>query len=187
MRLAVLYRPPPTREIGLEQEWPKFLAKYATIDKHNIIVGDLNIHIDIPTDRDSTRFSSTLESSGMRQLVNEPTHVGGHTLEVVITKDTDTIVNGVAMTDPGLSDNTGKVSRNHFAVLFTAKAKQPAQMRKTITFRKLRAINIDLFNGDIKSSDTIAINKQSSDIETLVKAYTDELSSLIDKHALSGD
>jgi len=55
-------------------------------------VGDLNIHIDIPTDRDYIKCSSILESSGMRQLVNEPKHVGGHTLDVVITRDTDTIV-----------------------------------------------------------------------------------------------
>ena len=135
MRLAVLYRPPPTRENGLYTSVflePMFLAKYATIDKNIIIVDDLNIHIDIPTDRDSTKFSSTLESSGMRQLVNEPTHVCGHTLGVVITKDTDTIVTDVAVTDQALSDNTGKVSRDHFAVLFTAKAVKPAPLRKSV-------------------------------------------------------
>ena len=39
LRIAVVYRPPPTQENGLktnvflEQEWPHFLAKYATIDK----------------------------------------------------------------------------------------------------------------------------------------------------------
>ena len=146
-------------------------------------MGDLNIHFDIPTDRDSTKFSSTLESSGMRQLVNEPTHVCGHTLGVVITKDTDTIVTDVAVTDQALSDNTGKVSRDHFAVLFTAKAVKPAPLRKTIPFRKLRAINIGLFKDNIKSSDTLAISQHSSDVEPLVKAYSDELSSLIDIHA----
>ena len=89
-----------------------------------------NIHLDITTDRHSTKSSSTLESSGMRQFINEQTHVSGHALDVVITRDTYTIVTDVAVTDPGLSDNTGKVSREHFAVLFTAK---PAPMRKTIT------------------------------------------------------
>jgi len=142
-----------------------------------------NIHIDIPTDRDSTKFSSTLESFGMLQLVSEPTYVGGHTKDAVLTRDTDNIVTDVAVTDPGLSDNTGKVSRDHIAVLFTAKVAKPAPMRKTITFRKLMAINIDLFKDDIKSSGTLAFSQQSSDVETLVKAYTDELSSLIDKDA----
>ena len=74
----------------------------------------MNIHNDIPTDRDSTKSSSTLASSGMRQLVNEPTHVGGP-LDGVLTRDTGTIVTDVAVTDPGLSDYTGKVSRDHVA------------------------------------------------------------------------
>ena len=126
------------------------------LTKNIIIVGDMNIHNDITTDRDSTKSSSTLESSGMRQLVNEPTHVGGP-LDVVLTRDTDTIVTDVAVTDPGLSDNTGKVSRDHVALLFTAKAAKPAPIKKTITFRKLRAINIDLFKDDINSSDTLHI------------------------------
>jgi len=57
LHLAVLYRPPPTHENGLktsvflEQEWSMFLTKYAPIDKNIFIVCDLNIHIDIPTDR----------------------------------------------------------------------------------------------------------------------------------------
>ena len=46
LRLAVLYRPPPTNEIGLktsvflEQEWSMFFTKYTTIDTTSIIVGD---------------------------------------------------------------------------------------------------------------------------------------------------
>jgi len=59
-------------------------------------------------------------------------HVGEHTLAVVITRDTDTIVTEVAVIDPGLSVNTGKVSRGHFAVLFTAKAVKPAPLRKSV-------------------------------------------------------
>ena len=53
LRIAVVYRPPPTQENGLktnvflEQEWPQFLAKYARIDKNIIITGDLNFHLDI--------------------------------------------------------------------------------------------------------------------------------------------
>ena len=68
----------------------------------------------------------------MLQLVSEPTYIGGHTLAVVITRDTDNIKTDVEVTDPGLSDNTGKVSRDHFAVLFTAKAVKPAPLRKRV-------------------------------------------------------
>ena len=76
-----------------------------------------------------------------------------------------------------------KVPRDHVAILFTAKAEQPAPMMKSITLRKLGAINVDLFTDDNKSYDTLAISQHSSYVETLVKAHTNELSSLIDKPA----
>ena len=47
--------------------------------------------------------------------------MGGHTLDVVITRDTDNILSNVAVIYPGLSDNIGKVARDHFAVTLTVK------------------------------------------------------------------
>ena len=44
-----------------------------------------------------------------------PTHVLGHTFDVVITRDTDKIVSNIVK-DPGLSDATRKVSKDHFSV-----------------------------------------------------------------------
>ena len=76
-----------------------------------------------------------------------------------------------------------KVPRDHVAILFTAKAEQPAPMMKSITLRKLKAINVDLFKDDNKYYATLAISQHSSYVETLVKAHTNELSSLIDKPA----
>ena len=70
----------------------------------------------------------------MQQRVTEPTHVGGHTLDVVITKDTDDVVYNVHVTDPGLSDNTGKVTQDHFAVNFNIKVVIPAPVKKQVSF-----------------------------------------------------
>ena len=98
LRLVVVYRPPPSRANGLkpgeflENEWPTFLSKFTTLDKQVIIVGDLNFHFDTPSERHTSNVLSTLESFGMRQHVNKATHVGGHTLDVVITRHLDDIV-----------------------------------------------------------------------------------------------
>ena len=189
LRLAVIYRPPPSRENGLqtsvflEQEWPSFLSKYATHDKDIIIVGDLNFHLDIPTDRDASKFTSLLESCGMSQHVHEPTHVGGHTLDVVITRDTDNIVSDIQVTDPGLSDSTGKISRDHFSVTFKARASKPPPTRQTVTYRKLRAIDVDTFKNDILNSEVINKSIHLTNVDELVDAYTTGLTLLIDKHA----
>ena len=138
MRLAVVYRPPPTCKNGLktstflESEWPSFLAKLVTSESNIIVVGDLNIHLDNLLNLDTVKFTSILESCGMRQHVTGATHVAGHTLDVVITRDTDTSVSHVEISDPGLPDNSGKTSRDHFAVVFKACAAKPAPIRKTV-------------------------------------------------------
>ncbi|KAH3772217.1 hypothetical protein DPMN_173555 [Dreissena polymorpha] len=81
----------------------------------------------------------------MMQHVKEPTHVRGHTLDAVITRDTVDTVSNVVVTDPGLSVGSGNFSKDHYAVIFNARASQRAQVRKTVTFRKLRKINIEIF------------------------------------------
>ena len=189
LRLGVVYRPPPTRQNGLktstflEDEWPAFLTKYAATENNIIIVGDVNFHLDNPSNQDSAKFASVLESCGMRQHVTETTPVAGHTLDVLITRDTDTTVSKVEITDPGLPDNTGKTSRDHFAVVFTARAAKPPPVRKSVTYRKLKSINVHDFKKDIVQSDIMSSVTPTSDINELVDAYNKGLASLLDKHA----
>ena len=49
-------------------------------------------------------FKSILQSCGMKQHVNETTHVFGHTRDIVINQDVDIIVSMVGVSDLGLSD-----------------------------------------------------------------------------------
>lgn len=189
MRLAIVYRPPPSKGNGSKtcvflEEWAKFLAKFAVTDKNIIITGDLNFHLDIPTQSDTIKFTSILQSCGMVQHVREPTHVLGHTLDVVITRDTDTSVSNINVVDPGLSDNkSGKVTKDHYAVIFNTVAEKPPPIRKTVTYRKLNSIDIDSFKSDIESSEILRDNLESTDPEQLVGVYTNVLSTLLEKHA----
>ena len=109
-------------------------------------------YLDDKNNKDATRFISALDSCGMQQHVCGPTHVGGHTLDVVITRYNEGIVSNVDVIDPGLSDSSGKVARDHLAVTFKVKATRPAPQTKTVSFRKLRAIEVDSFKSDIKNS-----------------------------------
>jgi hypothetical protein len=60
---------------------------FATTDKPIVIVGDLNFHLDIPTDRDTSKFNRCLETFGMEQHVRAPTHVAEHTSCFSRTRD----------------------------------------------------------------------------------------------------
>ena len=70
----------------------------------------MNFHFDIVDDHDAQHFIGILDLYGLQQHVCEPTHVHGHTLDVVITRNTSTIVSDVEVTDPGLIDHLGKIS-----------------------------------------------------------------------------
>jgi len=67
VRLAVIYRPPPSTNNGLktitflENEWPTFLANYATIPNDIVIVEDMNLHLYIVDGRDAQHFIDILD------------------------------------------------------------------------------------------------------------------------------
>ena len=51
-----------------------------------LVLGDFNIHVDVPNDIDAVKFLDLLESLGREQHVTEATHIFGHTLDLVITR-----------------------------------------------------------------------------------------------------
>ena len=127
--------------------------------------------MDKPTDRDTVKFTSCLETFGLKQLVRGPTHVIGHTLDIQITRDNDSNVSNIEVCDPGLSDSDGKITRDHLAVIFDTRAEKPAPVRKTVTFRKLRSINIESFKNDLKSLDVISMDTTISDVDEYVDTF----------------
>ena len=50
-----------------------------------LIYGDFNIHIGVPSDADTIRLKDLLFSMGLVQHVKRPTHIHGHTLDLIIT------------------------------------------------------------------------------------------------------
>ena len=48
--------------------------------------------MDVPNDTDALKFLDLLESLGLEQHVTEPTHIRGHTLDLVITRKIEDIL-----------------------------------------------------------------------------------------------
>jgi len=51
-----------------------------------VIVGDINVHCDVPDNPATVKFNSLLDAFGLLQHVRAPTHRGGHTLDVIINR-----------------------------------------------------------------------------------------------------
>ena len=57
-----------------------------------VLLGDFNIHVDVPTDMDAVQFRDLLDSMGLQQHVKQPTDIHGHTLDLLIIRQCDVIV-----------------------------------------------------------------------------------------------
>lgn len=105
--------------------------------------------------------------------MHEPTHIHGHTLDLVITRATDNIVSDIYTTRPDFTD--------HYPVHFRLACEKPTCLRKTITYRKLKSIDVDNFREDITNSSLLT--DPVTDLFHAVTHYNTLLSELLDTHA----
>ena len=136
--IYVIYRPPPSQQNGYNvncflDEFAEFFSKSTVAKPEIIILGDVNIHLDVKSNTYTRRFIELLESNGIKQHVHEPTHYLGHTLDVLITRDTSDIVANVTVTDIGLCNDDGLVLRDHFAIVCNVKQQQPTTQNRNRT------------------------------------------------------
>lgn len=169
--LVVIYRPPSSSfSTFLEEVGP--CLEESTVRPHELlVVGDFNIHIDSCTDRNGMEFSGLLDDLSLQQHISEPTHTGGHTLDLVISRKCDELVTSTDVSDFLIAD--------HKAVMVTIEISKPPIERKQITYRKLRSINIDALANDIRTADM----NNTEDVEGCLAAYDTCLSTLLEQHA----
>jgi len=141
-----------------------------------VIMGDVNLHLDVPTDPTTVNFESLLSANNLVQLVQTPTHAAGHLLDVVVVRS-DTEVTRINVPPPVLSDHSmidvaldlcrGLV---HYETVATYRA-----------CRSWRTFNYDEFERDLCQS--VLLHSPPPNINDLVAAYHDTLESLLDVHA----
>ncbi len=177
-RLHVIYRPTysekhPVTTSTFFEEFPDYLECAVTSVDPLIIAGDFNIHMDVPNDPDTKKFLSLLECMGLQNHVFIQTHEDGHALDLVITRKHCDFTCGVPVADCYISD--------HSFVKCSLSVTRPELEVKDVTYRKYRAIDLDVFKQDLSASELCT--REFSDLDDLVSCYKDTLSGLIDKHA----
>ena len=128
IRILVIYPPPGHSSYDLfYEEFSKLIEQTVDSPGGLLIVGDFNLHVDDVDNFQAKRFMDILESYNLRQHVTEVTHIGGHTLDLVITKSNDAFLSGVSTFDPVISD--------HSAVYINLLLQKPQFKKKTMTYR----------------------------------------------------
>ena len=175
LRIIIIYRPPYSENHKVPSsiffnEFSEYLEFVVLCGEQLIIVGDFNFHIDVQYDNDAVTLLDTLESFGLEQHVAGPTHTEGHTLDLIITRISDILINDSPIIDHYLSD--------HASVLCFLNSNRPPLKTQKVTYRRLKAINI--INLDKDLADSLLCYDSPDDVDHLAECYDATLASVID-------
>ena len=172
---VVIYRPgsvPPSSSFFDEYaELLERITSYSSV----VIMGDVNIHLDVPTDSDTVNFMSLLSANNLVQLVESPTHTFGHTLDVVI------VSSHVA---PAASVNTPAPTLSDHSMIDVELDLRCSNLHHDVTFRTCRSwrtFDYDAFERDLRCSALVL--SPPDDVSQLVADYENTLKALLDVHA----
>ena len=110
IRLVIIYRPQystnhPVTVNSFTDDISEDLESVILSNDLLCLTGDCNIHVDDHNDPAACRFLDLLESMSLTQHVAEPTHEHGHTLVLVITRESDNLSCGRPAPDIIFSDH----------------------------------------------------------------------------------
>ena len=127
--IIAVYRPPSSSINVFMDEFSNLLTSAIATHKNIMVAGDFNIHVDRTNDISAIKFLSIVHDANFIQHVNEPTHVNGRTLDLVLSASYEQL--GISILGTNRS-----VSSDHFAVLLQMQCTRPPRERKTLSVRK---------------------------------------------------
>ena len=178
VKIMMIYRIPysikhPITTNTFFEEFTSYLESVIMSSEILLITRDFNIHVDDPRDTDCVRFLGSLESMGLQQHVDLPTHKSGHTRDLIITRCADSLLSTNPIADCLFSD--------HFTVISDLIIKKPSLTIKQISCRKTKSTDIESFKNDLQKSALCQHSPNS--LNALVNSYNTTLSNSLDAHA----
>ena len=145
VRIISIYRPPQSTVNrmtwqGFLEELSDLLSHHTTSSGRLIIMGDMNIHVNNKEDSKTKQLGDLLASYNLTQLITQPTHIYGNTLDIICVRDEEDVIRpeSVEIFPPG-------VLSDHAWINFSVSVKKPPSSKKKITYRPWKVLNKNLF------------------------------------------
>ena len=153
------------------EEFGELLEAYTVLHEDFVIAGDINIHVE--TDESASRkLKNLLCIYDLIQHVHEPTHIMGHTIDVVITPNKESYIKELSTRQNDLS--------HHYLIDFEVNVAATDNLSKTITYRSWKNIDKQLFSQEIKDALDSCTGTNMAD---KVSFYNKVLSETYHRHA----
>ena len=138
VRMVIVYRPGhPGTDRAFMDEFGQFLESFSACREKSVICGDFNYWLDSPSLKPySSEFMRLLDTNNISNHVSVPTHISGHTLDLVLTPIGADLIERVEVSpvDHKISD--------HALITFDLNVIRPTTYSKTITFRSYRGLDV---------------------------------------------
>ena len=176
-RMCVVYRPGhPGTDRAFMEEFGSVLDGLLAVSGRTLICGDFNYWVDDPSSKPySTEFLELLEVNNLNNHVSSPTHLLGHTLDLILSPAETSYVKDVVSLpiDSNISD--------HALLVFDLEMERPRAVKKSITFRSYRNVDLDIISREITSS-LVVENVPNPTAENLTVHHNESLALLEEKH-----
>ena len=123
-------------------EFSDLLEQYTTVPGNLLIMGDFNIHYDQPNNTDVSRLRTLLHDNRPWQVIHEPTHQKGHTLDWLVVRE-DCCLHQAGVMDLANAD--------HKAVVCQLPVEHPKRRKRSVTSRNLKTIDLENVQTDVCS------------------------------------
>ena len=148
LRVVIIYRPPYSENHSLTvltfcSEFANYMESILLSKEQLLIVGDMH-HVDDAREAGARNFLDLLESLGLKQHVRGPTHIHGHTLDLVVTRLAENIILDTPKADRYLSD--------HAAILRKLTSSKPLNTVKEVMYHRTKSVDISALSCDLGES-----------------------------------
>ena len=144
VNFVLIYRSSSLSVSDFLPKFDEFLSVVDFLPGRSIILGDFNIHRDQPFKSEVKRANTILNSFSFTQIVRGPTHKAGHTLDWIVIKENDSIIEPHTITELHVSD--------HFYIDCRLSLLKPCDVKTTYISRNYRSINSNAFDRDLATS-----------------------------------
>ena len=162
---------PASSVVNFFEDFLSYVGFLSSLSSSFVICGDFNFHVDTMSPTVS-EFKSVMDSCCLSQYIDFPTHLHGHTLDLLMAPSEFSAISDVK--------GSGFIS-DHKIISCVVDFPSDTPMQKVVTFRQYHKLNIDKFRSDLLAIPFVS--SPSDDIDLLHEQYMSGLSGLLDIHA----
>ena len=169
--ILIIYHPPCNTPTRLLDEVSELVQYYMANHKNLVILGDFNIAVQDLNNSDSLAFYDTMETLGLVQHIDKPTHQLGNTLDHIYTESLDQLGIQHAFIGSYISD--------HRIVGIEINMKKNSKQLEKQPRCPLKELDLDRFSKEFRNE----VVMQHSNLDNIWKEFNKELTRTLDKLA----